>query len=326
MAGRRSTIREDDIGWPSPSDHPLLANLCRAGAIMEDVAASLYNCRTDTLGNLYYKAQALHDRLKQWGGSMGIGSLSPSRSHVPNDPLATLTLHNVYFYITHTIFRPFLITEFALMSERQAKEPGDLWLRQACRHASDAATDSILFMESMLDKVDFSKIRRQDAFYIEASCVILLFDSLRHPSKHANNLLYINTALTCLRAMVQDEPVTSVAISITRILNAVVDAIRDGGGDQGISRIASDQLLQESIPAGLPNSAPETSVPDPYHGSLLDFGHQQGHERGPVSNDFLVSSLGFQSAHMPQSASAFDLLTIDLSSYFPLEMESDDVP
>lgn len=46
-------------------------------------------------------------------------------------------------------FRPFLIAKCTLYSKSVSEPLGQLWLRQACRHATDAAQDSISLMEEM---------------------------------------------------------------------------------------------------------------------------------------------------------------------------------
>lgn len=62
---------------------------------------------------------------------------------------------------------------------------------------------------------------RLHGFFFDACCTVLLYDILSHPSKYTFNLEYIQTALQCLNAMVHDEPMTTAASSIEKVLKAV---------------------------------------------------------------------------------------------------------
>jgi hypothetical protein len=66
---------------------------------------------------------------------------------------------------------------------------------------------------------------RYTAFFIESSCTVLLYDGFWHPTKLAYNLEYTQTGLSCLRQMVDAEPILNARTSITRILGAVEQAI-----------------------------------------------------------------------------------------------------
>ncbi|CAH0056963.1 unnamed protein product [Clonostachys solani] len=305
--------RREDVGWPYPEAQPLLTNLCRAGEIMEDLTESLYNRKTDTLETLHDKAQALYRRLQQWGDTLGIGSSSVPRQDTFDDPTVTLFLHN----------------ETVLHQNGNEKVASELWLRQACRNATDAAIDSIIFTDSMLGAVDFGKVRRHDSFFMEASSIVLLFDSLRHPTKHANNLIYINMALGCLRAMVQDDPVTSVSRSISRIVSVVQNAI---GGDVGSPPLADGVTgtLPLALHAAPQHSRLNTNMQNPsvenleptYGTSGLTSppGHHQTLDQDSSVSPFLPWS-AFQSILATTEAnSQFDLLTTDLSSHFPIDL------
>jgi hypothetical protein len=121
-----------------------------------------------------------------------------------------------------------------------------MWLREACRHAIDAAQDSLASISNQYKVAEACKVRpcpsqpwtimqrskltysqksRFTAFFIESSCTVLLYDILRHPSKHAYNLEFINTGLRCLEEMANDEPIINASTSIGHILQAVEQAI-----------------------------------------------------------------------------------------------------
>jgi hypothetical protein len=52
---------------------------------------------------------------------------------------------SVYYHAILLIFRPFLVAE--ALAEIQQKH-GIMWLREACRHATDAAQDSLVFVKT----------------------------------------------------------------------------------------------------------------------------------------------------------------------------------
>ncbi|PCG98937.1 Transcription factor [Penicillium occitanis (nom. inval.)] len=323
--GRKSMMRETDVLLPYPEKQTSLVNLCRAASIIEEAVEAIYSRKSESLRNLYTTTQGIYRKLCQHTDIEGFGSATVVQYNSPSEAMSTLMLHNIYFHVVHTMFRPFLVAESAI----QGGETAELWLRQACRNATDAAADSIAFVSSMFHNIDVSKVRRYDAFCIEASCSILLHDSLRHPSKHPNNLVYIRMALDCLRAMTDDEPITNVAHSIERILSVVEQTI---SGKDEIS--TSTPLFEASMP-----------VP-PHHQQ-----HNNTHQRnilfpslGQSSSreDFIfLSNRQFQATNYPlpesQGASEvaagrvanldsrlnFDVLATDLSTYFPLDIYMD---
>lgn len=53
--------------------------------------------------------------------------------------------NTVYYHAVLLNFRPFLVAE-ALVPNQQGFQP--MWLREACRHAVNAAQDSLVFISS----------------------------------------------------------------------------------------------------------------------------------------------------------------------------------
>lgn len=56
-----------------------------------------------------------------------------------------LTILAVYYHAIILIFRPFLVANQAMRVTGGAGEIKEMWMRQACRYAIDAAQDSIEF-------------------------------------------------------------------------------------------------------------------------------------------------------------------------------------
>jgi hypothetical protein len=60
----------------------------------------------------------------------------------------------VYYHFIHTIYRPFLIAESALTAAGQVERANAIWLRQACRNATDSAEDSIVLTREIFKTLD----------------------------------------------------------------------------------------------------------------------------------------------------------------------------
>ncbi|OTB02667.1 hypothetical protein M426DRAFT_322431 [Hypoxylon sp. CI-4A] len=219
--GRESAIKMADISTPLPSSHTVLASLCKLAHIAEDGARVIYGLRHASLGKLYVAAEEIHVRIREFAAESGIGSPGFANRHKIPDGIASLIIHNVYYHTILLTFRPFLIAESALPSTQNNVSPQQVWLRQASRYAVNAAQDSIAYASYMFQKDDVCRSSRYNAFFLDASCVVLLFDILQHPSKHACNVEYIQMALLALSSMDQDEPVTTCSRSIEQTLRIV---------------------------------------------------------------------------------------------------------
>jgi hypothetical protein len=69
---------------------------------------------------------------------------------------SSANLPPVYYHSILLTFRPFLVTE-ALAGNQQKQ--GAMWLREACRHATDAAQDSLVFIDSERATTGSCKVR-----------------------------------------------------------------------------------------------------------------------------------------------------------------------
>lgn len=90
---------------------------------------------------------------------------------------------------------------------------------------------------------------RYTAFFIESNCGVLLYDSLWHPTKLAYNLEYIQTGLSCLRLMVDAEPVLNARTSISRMIGAVEQAVSRRSPDTSEQNPNSTSMALSSIRA-----------------------------------------------------------------------------
>ena len=64
----------------------------------------------------------------------------------------------MYYLATILVFRPFMVARSAMRSGPHHDTSAEMWLRQACRHAVDAAQDSIIFLDNTLRKVEICRV------------------------------------------------------------------------------------------------------------------------------------------------------------------------
>ncbi|KAJ5365459.1 fungal-specific transcription factor domain-containing protein [Penicillium concentricum] len=308
--GRKSTIRVADVACPYPDGRPVLVDLCRLAAIIEEAAELIYSHKASSLRNLYTTAQSLHTRLQQCAERFGLGSVTTAQKGTTAEVMAILTLHNV--------------AESALRCADSTQQTGDMWLRQACRNATDAAADSIAFVDAMFRTIDVSKVRRYDAFFIEASCSVLLHNSLQHPSKHPNNLVYIHMALGCLQSMTNGEPVTNVARSIQRIVSAVENSISQVNLTPTLIPSPSDESPPVNANIKFPSLENTSSCATTDYIFLSD---KQSRFPSNLSSDgprLSRTTADPLSQQLPQLN--LDILTTDLFSYFQLDPNMESQP
>lgn len=116
-------------------------------------------------------------------------------------------------------------------------------------------------------------MRRDNAFFIETSCAILLYDSIGHPTKHPHHKELIYFALESLELMINDDPVTNAIQHIQKIVNAVEDSLSSrqvpNAGYPSKSPIQSGEASpnRSSLPPSQLDFHPSSDIPFP---SFLD--------------------------------------------------------
>lgn len=174
---------------------------------------------------------------------------------------------------------------------------------------------------------------RYNAFFLDASCVVLLYDLLQHPAKHMYSVEYINIALRCLGSMTQDEPVTIALRSIKQILRVVEDTIsKKGLGVVAHSSSMAPASAAELVPTLTPshltyqniqfpslNGAPSQSAQQFIHLSDLPVTGAQG---PPLNSTSLGSQVHYGGAAEPFPHFQNDVVTTDLFSFFPVDLMS----
>ncbi|KAI7554304.1 hypothetical protein KC331_g635 [Hortaea werneckii] len=314
--GRKSSLQIADISSGPLEDQSLVACLSRMANIVERDVGSMYEGGPHTLQELYHAADKAHHNLREFGETLRIGSRNMFPS-LPTavDNIATLQFHNLYYLSILLIFRPFLIAESALRT-KSSSAPGEMWLRQACRCAIDAAQDYLVFASGLLKSSDICKVGdsstylmrypittnhsiqqrpRYTTFFIESSCAVLLHDVLSHPSKYAYHLEYIQLATETLESMLHDDPVLNAQRSIRRILQAVERAI----SAPSLTASSSSEANPSSEPSSSSSTAnphpPSTNpsapgFPNPYgHGTSVQFPSLQP-QAHPTSEDLIYLS------------------------------------
>ncbi|TDZ74802.1 putative transcriptional regulatory protein [Colletotrichum trifolii] len=298
VVGRRSMVgRSDFASCPYPDGQPAMVALCQFASLIEEAVESIYNRRTDSLRQLYTKAEKLFESVRQHGDRWGLGSVVPTRQDHWNAE-TSLLMHNVYFHAVLIIFHTPPMPLKMLSPSPTASSKGQKIATQT---------------------------RRYLAFFIESCCAVLLYDSLRHPSKHPHNLEYIQMAISSLHSLVGDEPVTNALRSIKRIVLAVEQSISAAKAQPG-----------PALEAGSTNSSPAWSEPrlptniqfpslDENRATnsddLIFFSNRayQPHTE-PVQQDFAMSLPAAASMTNPFADLSFDVLTTDLFKFFPIDM------
>lgn len=177
---------------------------------------------------------------------------------------------------------------------------------------------------------------RYTAFFIESSCAVLLYDSLWHPTKLAYNLEFIQTGLSCLRQMVDAEPVLNARTSISRMIGAVEHAVAHRPATASAPNTNQTGVLSSTAQAGS-DGRNNAQVPSSHETTFTS-----------MANDFIYLSdrqsqapAVFQSQQQfvtpadstasldtgtiadPMSLLDFDVLTTDLYNFFPIQTPKD---
>ncbi|EOO02409.1 putative c6 zinc finger domain protein [Phaeoacremonium minimum UCRPA7] len=352
VLGRKSALKLSDICCLMPKDRPQLVRFCRLSSIIEDAVDTIYHHRSESLLQLYEKAERVHARLLQYADEFGIASAGTGHNRNKFDDLGSLILHNWYYLAVMLVFRPFLVADFALRSAGSVSYDERMWLRHACRCAVDAAQDSITFASNMFRKPDLGStdVRahavRLHGFFFDACCTVLLYDILSHPSKYTFNLDYIQSALRCLNAMVHDEPITATTSSIETMLKAVEMSISQQHHTYhapyppqtllampAASASPNTQLEQRPLPrAGIAHSAPIFGtqwLPMGKDEMILFSDRSLSHQPGSSQQELRLheipaaaSGTGELEAVAPPpdlfSNLNLDVLTTDLLNFFPV--------
>jgi hypothetical protein len=158
--GRSSALKYADISCQFPDVHPVLKGLTDIARIAESNAEEMYLRKSDSLQLLYVAAERTYVQLRRFAERAGIAAMDVDERVKQYGDVPALHLHNggfeicsicvwpancflVYYHAVLLTFRPFLV---AMASSNQ--KPGLMWLRAACRKATDAAQDSLVFISN----------------------------------------------------------------------------------------------------------------------------------------------------------------------------------
>lgn len=311
MVGRESSLKMSDISSPFPENQPFIVTLSRLAHIGEQCAKTIYNThRYDSLRKLFVVAEDIHAQLRDFANKNGIGPASLDSNGLPSDgehPLRLL-LHNLYYHTILLTFRPFLVADYALASSPSQDAASAMWLRQACRQATNTAQDCIMYCYSQLQKDEVCRTSRFHGFFLESSCAVLFFDILRHPTKYAYNIEFIQMAIASVNLMIDDEPVINARNSLKKILRVVEDTISK-------QKIAGTTTATTSgLPAftdPLLQTAPNPSLPSPVSSFMSgqdqqqqqhNHHHQQQQQYEQQQQQQSHGTIQFPSLHAPPSS------------------------
>ncbi|KAI9168003.1 Zinc finger protein grt1 [Paramyrothecium foliicola] len=319
LLGRRSGIKLCDIACPSPTEPSATRRLYCYAKIMEDTADLIYGRKTTSLRELYVIAEGLHGRVRQFALDHGIASAYVSRSQSTIGIHEHLLWYSIYYLAIILIFRPFLVADYAMRVNRKVEGCNEMWLRQACRHAVDAAQDSIESIGNTLINDKISNGIRYQAYFLECSCGILLYDILSHPSKYTYNMEYIRKAMRALSCMVPDEPVTTALNSIDRVVETIESSISSQVDGPRLSGSNNNTIAQQHY-ADIEFPSSDQLGANASEKMIFLTGRS-----GPVPSVMNPSTLGSSDITMDQdwlNPNYFDLnvMTTDLFNFFPMDV------
>lgn len=318
MVGRESMLKMSDISSPFPENQPFIVTLSRLAYIGEQCSKTIYNThRYDSLRKLFVAAEDIHAQLRDFANKHGIGSAGLDSEGLLSGgehPLRLL-LHNLYYHTILLTFRPFLVADYALASSPSADAASAMWLRQACRQATNTAQDCIMYCYSQLQKDEVCRTSRYHGFFLESSCAVLFFDILRHPSKYAYNIEFIQMAIASVNLMIDDEPVVNARNSLKKILRVVEETISKqkiaGTTTATTSGLPAftDPLLQTAPNPSLTGTSPASSFmgggghDHRQHGQQLHpQHHQQQQQQQQYQQQHSHGMIQFPSLHAPPSS------------------------
>jgi hypothetical protein len=178
--GRPSNIDGAIISRQFPERQPLIVGLSKLARISEDASKAIYGRRYSSLRELYSNAERIYGQLREFAKEMDIGSAPRTITHPPalhqlhnREPLYIVTCCHwksiliwlVYYHTIVLTFRPFLISEASLQLSRNQRPEEQMWLRQACRYAIDAAQDLIVYTSTKTEMVPQCRVRSPTLAY-----------------------------------------------------------------------------------------------------------------------------------------------------------------
>ncbi|EEY16571.1 C6 zinc finger domain-containing protein [Verticillium alfalfae VaMs.102] len=135
-----------------------------------------------------------------------------------------LQIHSLYYHaILHT-FRPFLVASAAMSASKRQAE--GMWLRQACRHAVDAAQDSIVYIGNVIRNFCEGHVCRvrlpSTVLRITVDGLTMSGKAMKHPSPTSSMCRAPSIASALWSKM---HPATLAQDSLQQVLKAVEKAI-----------------------------------------------------------------------------------------------------
>lgn len=180
---------------------------------------------------------------------------------------------------------------------------------------------------------------RYTAFFIESSCAVLLYDSLWHPTKLAYNLEFIQTGLSCLRQMVDEEPILNARTSISRMIGAVEHAVAHRPANSSAPNTHHTSVTS-SAPEATSDGRSNAQVPSSHETTFTSLANDfiylsdrqsqapavyQSQQQFVTPADSTASLDAGSTADPMSSLLDFDVLTTDLYNFFPIQTPKDNL-
>ncbi|KAF2995181.1 hypothetical protein E8E14_003705 [Neopestalotiopsis sp. 37M] len=211
--------------------------------------------------------------------------------------------------------------EFGIGAANRKDQHGSIHDGVASLHVhNDAAQDAIVLTNITFRNVAASKTMRFNGFFLDAACVVLLYDLLQTPAKYTDTVDYLRLALWCYGEMTQHEPITNCQRALCQILQVVMKAV-SRRGTQAFARLlpshgsnvgteAFDFAEPPLVPSSASGSGPQ--LPGPNDPTVLTDQHRQS----PGSDQSVSPTMAGQDFEVQNLHP--DIFTFDLAEFFTI--------
>lgn len=161
---------------------------------------------------------------------------------------------------------------------------------------------------------------RFNGFFLDAACVVLLYDLLQTPAKYTDTVDYLRLALWCYGEMTQHEPITNCQRALRQILQVVMEAVPKRGTrafarflsshDSNVATEAFDFAEPPLVPSSASGLGPQ--LPGPNDPTMWTDQHRQSPRNDELASPTIAGQdCEVQTLHR-------DIFTFDLAEFFSI--------
>ncbi|KAL1970368.1 hypothetical protein VTN77DRAFT_5528 [Rasamsonia byssochlamydoides] len=238
--GRPSSIPENEISIPDPTEQPFLLALVQLSRIMCKSAQNIYGQRHESLLPMWKAAKEIRRALQVFSQRLcdvmnfGLES-SPKAGELGVCQTVLLLLYHNLLLLT---FRPFLVFRARWRDGQSISKNGEkpfgeqatpLWLDEACEYCLEAARCTIRYLSEAYEINKLVREIKYHAFFLEGACFTLAFDMMHNKESAFKHLPWVKSGLRCLAAMLPRNQfytqVTSTMSAIQKMLQSVFPSL-----------------------------------------------------------------------------------------------------